>query len=220
MVEGAVTWLNRSDVRIPPEGGTEFSIPDLIGKGPAPAVRAEFTVDFNQRHGVRLTYAPLEVSGSGVPATQIVFDDGVFEPGVSTDARYKFSSYRATYRYTFFRGARWTWRVGGTAFVRDARIRLTQLDRTSEYTDVGFVPLVHVDAEAKLSDTWRLIFDVDGSAAPQGRAFDVLAKAVWSPTPRLDIGFGYRTIEGGADVDEVYNFSWLQLAVASLGVRF
>ena len=30
----------------------------------------------------------------------------------------------------------------------------------------------------------------------------------------------YRTIEGGADVERVYNFAWLHFAVASLRLRF
>ena len=220
LVEGAAVWVPRNDVRIPPDTGTEFSVTDLIGNEASPATRVELTFDINERHGFRLTYAPLQVNGSGVPATEIVFDDGTFEPGVPTDANYKFSSYRATYRYSFFRGDRWTWRVGATAFVRDARIRLEQPDVSAEYTDLGFVPLAHLDAEVRLSSQWRLVFDADGSAAPQGRAFDVSAKAVWSPTPRLEIGGGYRTIEGGADVDEVYNFAWLQFAVASVAIRF
>jgi hypothetical protein len=220
LFEGAAVWVPRNDVRIPPDTGTEFSITDLIGNEASPATRVELTFDINDRHGFRLTYAPLQVNGSGVPATAIVFDDGSFEPGVPTDANYKFSSYRATYRYSFFRGDRWTWRVGATAFVRDARIRLEQPGVSAEYTDLGVVPLAHLDAEVRLSRQWRLVFDADGSAAPQGRAFDVSAKAVWSPTPRFDIGGGYRTIEGGADVDEVYNFAWLQFAVASVAIRF
>lgn len=219
-LEGAAVWLGRNDVRIPPEGGTEFSLSDLIDEGVTPTIRAESSVDFNERHGVRLTYAPFEASGAGTPATAIVFDDATFAPGVTTDGLYKFSSYRATYRYRFYQGERWTWRVGATAFVRDAKIRLEQPGVSAEYPDVGFVPLAHVDAEVRLSDAWRLVFDLDGSAAPQGRAFDALAKVVWRPTQNLDLGLGYRTIEGGADVDEVYNFAWLQFAVASVGVRF
>jgi hypothetical protein len=33
---------------------------------------------------------------------------------------------------------------------------------------------------------------------------------------RWSISAGYRTVEGGADVDEVYNFAWFHYAVASL----
>ena len=31
---------------------------------------------------------------------------------------------------------------------------------------------------------------------------------------------GYRTLEGGADVDDVYNFAWFHYAVASAVYRF
>ena len=36
----------------------------------------------------------------------------------------------------------------------------------------------------------------------------------------VSLGFGYRTIEGGADNDKVYNFAWLHSVVASIGFRF
>jgi hypothetical protein len=219
-LEGAAVWLSRNDVRIPPEGGTEFSLIDLVDEGVTPAFRAELSFHFNERHDVRFTYAPLEVTGTGIPSIPIRFDDGTFEPGVPTDALYQFSSYRATYRYRFFRGDRWTWRVGATAFVRDARIRLTQPGISAEYPDLGVVPLAHLDTEIRLSERWGLVGDLDGFASPQGRAFDGVLKLVWRPTPRLDLGAGYRTIEGGADVDKVYNFAWLHFAVASAAIRF
>jgi hypothetical protein len=63
-------------------------------------------------------------------------------------------------------------------------------------------------------------FDLDGSAAPQGRAIDFAATLEYRPTPRLKVFGGYRTIEGGADVDAVYAFAWLNAVVAGLGVRF
>jgi hypothetical protein len=31
---------------------------------------------------------------------------------------------------------------------------------------------------------------------------------------------GYRTVEGGADVEEVYNFAWLHYAIMSAEFRF
>lgn len=218
--EGAAVWLQRNDVRIPPETGTEFSIVDLIGREATPVWRAEVAVDFNRRHGVRLTYAPLEVEGDGVPLQPIAFAGEQFAAGVPTRAAYDFSSYRLTYRYRIFDGDRWTWRVGATAFVRDARVALAQPDRAAEDTDVGVVPLAHVDVAVRLAPRWRVVVDVDGSAAPQGRAIDAAAKLHWTPTPRVDLGIGYRVIEGGAAVDTVYNFAWLNFAVASVGLRF
>ena len=35
-----------------------------------------------------------------------------------------------------------------------------------------------------------------------------------------DVSVGYRTIEGGADVEQAYNFAWLHLAVLSVRFRY
>lgn len=218
-LEGASVWVNRNDVRIPPDTGTEFSIPDLIGIGPTPAVRVEAAVELNRRHGLRFVYAPVRVSGRGLPAAPIVFAGARFAP-IPTEASYQFDSYRATYRYRFYDGPTWQWQVGFTGFVRDARIALAQPGVAAEDTDVGFVPLGHLAGEATLSPRWRVRLEVDGSAAPQGRAFDVFAGVEYRPRPRLALSAGYRTIEGGADVDSVYTFAWLNALVARVGVGF
>jgi hypothetical protein len=139
---------------------------------------------------------------------------------ISTDADYQFDSYRATYRYRFYSGDTWQWKVGFTGFVRDARIALEQPGAAAEDTDVGFVPLAHLSGEAALSPRWRFRLELDGSAAPQGRAFDLLAAIEYTPTRRATFSAGYRTIEGGADVDAVYTFAWLNAFVARAGIRF
>jgi hypothetical protein len=220
LVEGAAIWAARNDVRIPPETGTEFSIVDLIGSGPTTIGRVEVTAGLAARHELRFVYAPIEISGTGVPATPIAFAGGTFAPGVPTRADYQFTSYRGTYRYTFYRGDRWHWQVGFTGFVRDARVALAQPGVTAEDTDVGFVPLGHLRGRAALGNRIRLILELDGTAAPQGRAFDVAAMLDVTVTKGWFIGGGYRTVEGGADVDTVYNFSWLNAAVVRTGITF
>jgi hypothetical protein len=219
-VEAASVWSHRNDVRIPPATGTEFSIVDLIGTGPTGAFRTEVTADVNDRHGFRFVYAPLEVTGSGTPTSTIRFAGGTFAPGVATDAAYKFTSYRGTYRYRIVRGQTWRWQIGFTGFIRDARIALAQPGQTAENTDIGFVPLGYVRADARLAERWTLGLELDGTAAPQGRAFDFSASVNYAPTPRWNVGLGYRTIEGGADVETVYTFAWFNAAVARIGVRF
>ena len=107
-----------------------------------------------------------------------------------------------------------------TAFIRDARIALRQNDTFAEDTDVGFVPLAYLGGQARLSDKWRFLLDFEGLGASQGRAFDVAAKLGYAFSDRWEMAFGYRTIEGGADVEQVYNFAWLHFAVASIRVRF
>lgn len=217
--EGLNVWQQRNDIRIPPDTGTEFSLVDLIGSAATPSVRVEATVDVTERQQVRLLYAPLRLTGRGTPAVPIAFAGTTFAPA-PTDALYKFNSYRATWSYRVHHGRTWTWRVGFTGFVRDAKVALTQGDRTAEDTDVGFVPLGHVSADARLAERWGVGLELDGSAAPQGRAIDFAVTLEYRPTPRWRVFGGYRTVEGGADVDAVYAFAWLNAVVTGFGVRF
>ena len=219
-VEGGPIWLSRNDVRIPNDTGTKFSLVDVIGNGPWGAVRFEVGFDFNERHGLRAVVAPLRIEDSGVLASTVDFAGATFAPGVATDATYDFSSYRFTYRYRFYAGNRWSWKIGGTVFVRDARIALQQGDVFAEDTDVGLVPLVHFSGEGRLTDAWRLLIDFEGLGSTQGRAFDIAVKLGCEFADRWQLAFGYRTIEGGADVEEVFNFAWLHFGVASLRVAF
>jgi hypothetical protein len=218
-VEGLNVWQQRNDVRIPPETGTEFSLVDLVGSSPTPSVRLMATADVTERQQVHFVYAPLRLSGRGTPAMPIAFAGTTFEQA-PTEADYKFSSYRGTWSYRVYQGPTWTWRIGFTGFVRDARIALTQGDRLAEDTDVGFVPLGHVSADVRLSARWSAGLVLDGSAAPQGRAIDVAATLEYRPAPRWRLFGGYRTIEGGADVDAVFAFAWLNAVVGGIGVRF
>jgi hypothetical protein len=218
-LEGLNIRQDRNDVRVPSETGTPFSIVDLVGPATTPSVRAELTVGLTERQQLRFVYAPVVLNGTGTPSAPIDFADETFAP-VATDAEYKFSSYRVTWRYRVYDGERWTWRVGATAFVRDARIALEQPGRAAEDTNIGFVPLGHLSGDVRLSQRWSLGMELDGVAAPQGRAIDFSAVVNYSPVPRVTLSGGYRTIEGGADVESVYAFGWLNAAIARVSVRF
>lgn len=219
-IEGGALWLNRNDIRIPNnETATEYSLVDAVGRGPYGAFRAGADFNFNERHGLRFVLAPLQVEESGMLASSVSFAGETFPPG-PVDATYKFSSYRATYRYRFFNGDRWQWRVGFTGFVRDARVALERDGQLAEDTNVGFVPLLHLHGRATLSPRWSFVLDFDGLASTQGRAFDVAAKLAYEVADDWQLAVGYRTIEGGADVDDVFNFAWLNFAVASIRYGF
>jgi len=47
----------------------------------------------------------------------------------------------------------------------------------------------------------------DALAAPQGRAEDILVALRYRLSDKLSLKGGYRILEGGADNDEVYNFT-------------
>jgi hypothetical protein len=219
-LEAGATWQSRNDVRIPGDTGTEISLIDLVGEGPEAAARVYLGLRLAEKHDLRLLVAPFEVTGTGTLAESVDFDDEVFAPGVPTEARYRFDSYRLSYRYRFFAGERWTWRVGFTAKVRDAEISLSQFDRSATNTDTGFVPLLHLSGDWRIGDRWQLELDLDAAAASQGRAEDLALKVRYDINERWSVAAGYRTVEGGADNDEVYAFAWLHSAVVSLGARF
>jgi hypothetical protein len=62
--------------------------------------------------------------------------------------------------------------------------------------------------------------EADALAAPAGRAEDVLIAFFARIHPRVTLKAGYRFLEGGADVDDVYNFSWIHYATAGLIFNF
>jgi hypothetical protein len=220
-LEAGPAWQGHNDVEIPNDGtGTRFAVEDLAGRGPLLAYRAYLSYDFNEKHGLRVLFAPLTVEGNGRPARSIDFDGETFAAGVPADATYLFNSYRVTYRYRIHDGARFRWHAGITAKIREAEVALSQGSTAASYDNVGFVPLLHGAGEWKASDRWSVTLDADAAAAPQGRAEDVALKAAWRLNDRLSASAGYRMVEGGADIDKVYTFAWIHYAVASVRYEF
>ena len=220
-LEAGAVWQARNDVQIPnTDQGTRFSLVDVLGNGPWPAARLYFTWRIAERHGLRALLAPLEITGTGELTETTDFDGGVFQAGVPTDATYRFNSWRLTYQYRFHHGTRWAWWVGFTAKVRDAEIALSQAGASASKTDLGFVPLLNIHGRYRFSDVWRIDLDVDALAGGPGRAEDVSLKLYADINRRWSVSAGYRTVEGGADVEEVYNFAWFNYAVVSGVYRF
>jgi len=215
------TWQSRNTVQIPnTEAGTRFSLQDLVGSGPWAAGRIYFTWNINPRHSLRVLAAPLSYTESGIFDETVNFAGETYEEGIPTEATYQFNSWRVGYRWRFKDGERWTLWLGFTAKVRDAKIALSQGDTSSEDTDVGFVPLLSFAANYRFADRWHLIFDFEGLAGGPGRAFDVALKVGYDFNENWGLTAGYRTVEGGADIEEVYNFAWFQYAVVSGVFRF
>lgn len=219
-LEGGSVWQSYNDVEIPNDGtATRFSLSDLAGAGPWGAGRLYATWHVSGRHSLRLLLAPLSVDGTGVPGTSLTFAGAVYAPASPIAATYTFNSYRLTYRWRFHEGARASAWLGFTAKIRDASIALAQGATSSRKDDLGFVPLLHLAAEWRPGSRWRLSFDADALAGGPGRAVDAALKLGYDVSDRLSIRGGYRTVEGGADVESVYNFAWLHYAVASIAWR-
>ena len=221
-LEAGPVWQSYNDVEIPNDGtATRFSLKDLTGSGPWFSARAYLTWNINDRHGIRALAAPLSITETAVTTDPIRFAGADFAAGVSTEATYKFNSWRLGYRYTFGGGGEvWTWRLGFTAKIRDAKIALSQGDVSSEKTDLGFVPLLHVSTDWQFTNGWFMLLDIEALAGGPGRAEDVSLKLSHELSPKWSIAGGYRLVEGGADVEEVYNFAWFHFAVLSTTLRF
>ncbi|MBU0692210.1 hypothetical protein KKG66_07485 [bacterium] len=219
-LETGPVWQGRNDVQIPnDEKGTRYSLVDLAGKGPYPSFRFYGTWNINSKHGLRLLLAPLSSTETGEFERPVDFAEGSFEPYVPTDVTYRFNSWRLTYRYQLYDKSKWSAWIGFTAKIRDAKIQLKQVESTATETDLGFVPLLHLAFEYQLTSRSRLLLDLDALAGGPGRAEDLSVKLSYRLGERLALSGGYRTLEGGADVDRVYNFAWLHYAVISLSYR-
>lgn len=219
--EAGPVWQSRNDVQIPnTDAGTRFSLVDLAGEGPWPAVRFYLTWNINNRHSLRGLLAPLAYTETGSFTSLVDFAGQSYEPGTPVDATYKFNSWRLGYRFRFLQRERLQLSVGFTAKIRDAKIELMQGETTSKKTDVGFVPLIYLGADWQFANKWNLLFDFEGLAGGPGRAFDIALKPYYAINDHWGVSAGYRTLEGGADVESVYNFAWLHYAVLSGTYRF
>ena len=218
-LETGAVGFSKNDVGIPGNTGTRFDMTELTGSGPEFFARLDAHWNINDKHGLRVVLAPLEVSGTGELPTDTEFAGETFPAG-TTDATYKFSTYKFTYRYTFADNGKWRWRVGFTGVVRDANVALRQGDLAANDDNVGFVPTLHLSADYQISDQWQFRLDFDGLAGGPGRLFDLGLIVDYDLNEKWQIGGGYRTLEGGVDTDDVYNFAWLHFAVLNLRYRF
>lgn len=220
-LEAGPVWQTRNDVQVPnDETGTRFSLRDVTGSGPWPAARVYLTWRVGGRHALRGMAAPLSISETGRLPRPVDFAGASYGPELPARATYTFDSYRLSYIYRLHRGQSWTWDLGVTAKIRDAVVELEQAGTSSRKTDVGFVPLLHVAADWRFAPRWHAQLDADALAGGPGRAEDVSLEAGYDLGEDWTVSAGYRTLEGGADVDEVFAFAWLHYAVASLEYRF
>ena len=217
--EGSLIFQSNNDIAVPGGSGSRFDLSE-VAPGPFAGFRVYLWWMINQKHSLRLLYAPLSVTTTFTPAEDILFDQVNFLAGQSVDALYKFNSYRLSYIYHFDPVGKFAFRVGFTAKIRDAAIELKSGKQAGSTTDIGFVPLLNFGVRYTVNDSFYVDLDADGSWAPQGRAIDAAIKAGYQIHPNLALEVGYRTVEGGADVAQVYNFAWFNSVFLGVNARF
>ncbi len=219
-LESGLVFTGYSDVRIPGDQGTLFSLKDDLQSKTEIFYRLRASYTIKSRHTISLLYAPLETKSDGSVAKDIFFEGVEFPANTQLNGIYKFNSYRLTYRYNIVNRPRIVFGLGLTAKIRDAKIGLSSPDQTVEKTNVGFVPLINFRLLWKTNEKFGLLLDGDALAAPQGRAEDVLIAARYELTDNFSIRAGYRILEGGADNDEVYNFALFHFASVGISYTF
>lgn len=215
------SWQVKNDVQIPnSEIGTRFSLADTVGEGPLTALRLEINWRVSDKHGVRVMLAPLEYEEQIVFTAPVNFNGGTFAADTPTTAGYRFNSWRIGYHYTMTDTPQTTLRLGGTLKIRDAEIRLEQGNLVRADDDLGLVPLLHLAAERRFGSGWFVGTDFDALAGGPGRAIDAGLTVGMETTDRWRFGVELRVLEGGADIDRLYNFAQFNSASIFIGGRF
>ena len=219
-LEGGGVFSGYNDARIPNVGGTLVSLSEDLDIAAKAFYRLRLSYALSRRHELSLLYAPLTLKAQGTLPAEVNFTGVLFPRGSDVDGIYTFNSYRLTYRYRLVDRSRLRLDIGFTGKIRDAEIALAAPGLAASKTNVGFVPLLHLRLIWDWNAALGLLLEADGAAAKQGRAEDVLLALNWRPAPRWQLRLGYRFVEGGADVDEVYNFAWIHYIAAGLAYSF
>ncbi|MGB2698356.1 MAG: hypothetical protein WBD28_10925, partial [Candidatus Zixiibacteriota bacterium] len=209
-----------NDVRIPNETGTDISLTDDLKTDPNLFSRAKLIYKINDKHTITALFAPLRLEADGSVNKTVRFEDEEFPPNTKLKSIYRFDSYRLTYRYKFYDNKDIQFGLGFTAKIRDASISLKGGNKEAEKKNTGFVPLINFRGEWRFSRNWTLVLDGDALAAPQGRAEDVFLGVEYDMAQNVDLKFGYRILEGGADAGEVYTFALLHYIVIGAILTF
>ena len=214
-IETGFVFSGYNDVRIPNETGTLISLTDELEADPKPFFRTKVIYPINDRHSIAMLVAPLRLHAEGQVNKPVKFEEVEFPANTPLAGKYRFDSYRLTYRYDFHRSENLQAGIGITAKIRDASISLEGDDKKTEKKNTGFVPLINFRLHWTFAKRLSFILDGDALAAPQGqgRAEDVLLALRCKANRNVDFKFGYRILEGGVDVDEVYNFTLIHYFV-------
>lgn len=220
-VESGVAFSGYNDVQIPSDTGTKFSLSNDTPSDPIYVIRLRIGYTFADRHTISFLAAPLTVQGSGRIDSDVVFQDKTFLNGSMLTSKYRFDSYRVTYRWDFITSDRLSVGLGLTGKLRSADIALMDDTGYANRDDLGVVPLINFRAEWFLYKIIGLLLDGDALVTQFGRAEDVNLALIYRHKPNTLFRIGYRVLEGGADGGgNVYTFSMFNYITAGVTLSF
>jgi len=218
--ETGAVFSEYNDIRIPNKTGTDISFSEELKTDSTYFIRGQMNYSINDRHNFALLAAPLRLEATGKTNKPVFFEGIEFPANTWLKGKYRFDSYRFTYRYDFRPAERLTLGLGLTAKIRAAAISIEDAMQKSEKLNTGFVPLLSFRAEWMFLNRWSLLLAGDALAAPQGRAEDILISMRFRITKDISLKMGYRILEGGADAESVYNFTLIHYIVLGSRVSF
>ena len=219
-LETGIVSVGYNDIRIPGNSGTRFSLTDSFSVDNKAFYRLRLTSEIKKDRFVSFLYAPLSLSAEGVTQAQIDYNNDVFPANTALSAKYRFDSYRMSYWKNFRKSEKLLLKLGFTAKIRDAAIRISSAAKESEKKNTGFVPLLNFGLAYNFTQKLAFLIDGDALAGGPGRAEDVLLAVSYKNGGRYSYRIGYRFVEGGADTKEVYNFAMLNYISAGVSIDF
>lgn len=211
-LELGAAQLKKNDLQSPNNAtATRFDLARTIGTNNTQG-SARITLRIPTASGSEwlAVYAPLSFKGSAPLGQAVGFQGSNFAAAPTTNATYRFDTYRLTWRTPVYQDADTTVRLGVTGLIRDASISLSQPGASASQSNTGLVPLLHASVERRLSEQWTLVGDIDALGSRQGRAIDLSLRAQYAIDRDWAISGGYRILDGGANNNNLYNFARVQ----------
>ncbi|MCB5287056.1 MAG: hypothetical protein LHW64_04550 [Candidatus Cloacimonetes bacterium] len=210
-----------NDVRSPNKDNPSplLSLTNDLKSDPAFSSRLQVHYRPHPRHQISLLAAPLRVNSSGTLPSEIIYEGVTFAAGEQVETLFRFDSYRLQYRYFFPKPLFVLKSVGISGKIRDAEVKLESPGKKSSKTNTGFVPLLSFNAGYPLMDELELVLEAEGLASPYGRAEDVYLGLDFMVNDKLNFRAGYRLLEGGSDIDQVYTFSAFHYATLGFSIK-
>lgn len=203
-----------NDVRIPNnDANTKFSLVNDLELDNTLQKRVSLHWRISPRHQVSLMATPLTLKGEDKLDKDVVYQNKHFWKNDMVKAEYRFDSYRLQYRYLLPKELYGIRAVGASLKLRDAEISLESSSNYATKKNTGFVPLLSLNAGHRINDKLDLSLEAEGLASPYGRAEDVFIGAYYDLHKLFRLKAGYRFLEGGSDVDEVYTFAAVHYVV-------
>jgi hypothetical protein len=221
-LESGAALPGYNDVRIPSSTGTLFSLKNDIKSNGTFFYRIKTGFEFLERHNVFILFAPLTLKGESILQKNITYQDKTYLTGSLVHSSYTFNSYRLSYAYKLFNTDTFKFALGFSAKIRDAEISLSDSSQSSSRSNIGVVPLIHLDLQYFIvPGQFSLQLAGDGLAAPQGRAEDFMAVLNYYFNPNFSMRIGYRLLEGGSDGGgSVYNFTMIHYLILGAQYQF